>query len=292
MNQAQGEVFDIGYQRYDGPREGRSRARLALWKNGVRTALGLGRPVVAKLLPSLLLVFMLVPALVFIVISSVAGSVISTPGHAEYYQFGSRIILLFSAIIAPELLTTDRRSGVINLYLVRPLSALDYVTGRWLAFFTVTLVLVFLPQIVLLIGFTLGAAEPLSYLQENWLIIPQFIGAGLAVAAYSTTLPLSVAAFTSRRAIATVFIIGVWLISAGLAEFLAETIPGEYSTWFLLLSIGELPLFVNDLIFGSESPSVNNLAGTIPTAVILGWYAVLLIVPGFFLYYRYRRLLS
>lgn len=289
MSQAQGEVFDIGYQRYDGPREGRSRARLALWKNGVRTALGLGRSVVSKLLPSLLLVFMLIPALVFIVISSVAGAVISTPGHAEYYQFGSRIILLFSAIIAPELLTTDRRSGVINLYLVRPLSALDYVIGRWLAFFTVTLVLVFLPQIVLLIGFTLGAAKPLEYLQENWLIIPQFIGAGLAIAAFSTTIPLSVAAFTSRRAIATVFIIGVWMISNVLGQVLSETIPG--GAWFLLLSIGEVPLFVNDLIFGSNSPSVNDLAKTVPTAVILGWYAVLLIVPGFFLYYRYRRLL-
>ena len=64
MTQPQGEVFDIGYQRYEGPREGRGRARLALWKNGVRTALGLGRSVVSKILPSLLIIFMLVPALV------------------------------------------------------------------------------------------------------------------------------------------------------------------------------------------------------------------------------------
>ena len=48
---AHGTVFDIGYQRYDGPREGRGRARLAVFKDGVRAALGLGRGGRAKILP-------------------------------------------------------------------------------------------------------------------------------------------------------------------------------------------------------------------------------------------------
>jgi ABC-2 type transport system permease protein len=46
-----GTVFDIGYQRYSGPREGRHRARVAVFKDGVRTALGLGRGARAKVLP-------------------------------------------------------------------------------------------------------------------------------------------------------------------------------------------------------------------------------------------------
>ena len=54
MTGARGEVFDIGYQRYTGPREGRARARKAVWVNGVRTALGLGRGWPSKLLPILL----------------------------------------------------------------------------------------------------------------------------------------------------------------------------------------------------------------------------------------------
>src|SRR5690606_33665691 len=46
----QGAVYDIGYRSYSGPREGRHRARLAVFKNGVRTALGLGRGARAKAL--------------------------------------------------------------------------------------------------------------------------------------------------------------------------------------------------------------------------------------------------
>lgn len=292
MTQPQGEVFDIGYQRYDGPREGRGRARIALWKNGIRTALGLGRSVVSKILPALLLMFMLIPALVFIVMKAVAPVALTSPGHAEYYEFGSLIIMLFSAVIAPELLTADRRSGVINLYLVRPLSALDYVVGRWLAFFTVTLFLVLVPQILLFIGFTLGAVKPIDYLQENWLLFPKFVAAGIALAAYTTTLPLSVAAFTTRRAIATVFIIGLLVVTGVLSEFLVEIIPGDQSSWFALLSFIEVPLFINNIIFSAGSDSTNELTDTIPTYVIFAWYAILLVVPGSLLYYRYRRLLS
>ena len=46
-----GTVFDIGYQSYHGLREGRSRGRLAVYKDGLRAALGLGRGGRAKILP-------------------------------------------------------------------------------------------------------------------------------------------------------------------------------------------------------------------------------------------------
>ena len=46
-----GTVFDIGYRNYTGRREGSGRGRKAVFKDGVRTALGLGRGGRAKVLP-------------------------------------------------------------------------------------------------------------------------------------------------------------------------------------------------------------------------------------------------
>jgi hypothetical protein len=46
-----GTVFDIGYQRYTGGREGRGRAWRGVFRDGVRIALGLGRGGRAKVLP-------------------------------------------------------------------------------------------------------------------------------------------------------------------------------------------------------------------------------------------------
>ena len=40
---AGGTVFDIGYRNYAGAREGTKRSRLAVYKDGLRTALGIGR---------------------------------------------------------------------------------------------------------------------------------------------------------------------------------------------------------------------------------------------------------
>ena len=147
MTEPTAELFDLGYQHYEGPREGRMRARKAVFVNGFRTALGLGRGSLAKVLPILLFAAAMAPAIIIALIVSTADELdINLPGHSDYYQIVSIILIIFSAIIAPELLCTDRRTGVISLYLVRPLTVTDYVAGRWLAFFSITL-LIFLEEL-------------------------------------------------------------------------------------------------------------------------------------------------
>ena len=306
MTEPRGEVFDLGYQHYIGPREGRMRARKALWVNGVRTALGVGRGTLAKALPALLFVAVMIPALVAVLIASVVDVDSDIVDHADYYRIVSVILVLFSAIIAPELLCPDRRDGVINLYLVRPLTTTDYVTGRWLAFLSVTLALVLFGQVVLLIGLTLAAEEPLDYLRDNWLDIPRFLLGGLVVAVFTTTLPMAVAAFTTRRAYAAAFVIGVFIISIPVAEILSECAEepqrahiegpceprtGEPGKWLALLHIPQVPMHVNDLIFDVDGEDrTNRHVNELPDIVPVGWYLLLTAGPGFALWWRYQRI--
>ena len=51
----QGEVYDLGYQRYDGPREGRRRAQRAIFENGVHERLLGAHAVVVTLAVKILL---------------------------------------------------------------------------------------------------------------------------------------------------------------------------------------------------------------------------------------------
>ncbi len=306
MTEPLGEVFDLGYRRYGGPREGRMRARKALWVNGVRTALGLGRGTLAKALPILLFIAVMIPAVVAVLIASVADIGADIVDHSDYYRIVSVILVLFSAIIAPELLCSDRRDGVINLYLVRPLTTTDYVGGRWLAFLSVTLALVLFGQVVLLIGLTLAADEPLDYLRDNWLDVPRFLLAGLVVAVFTTTLPLAVAAFTTRRAYAASFVIGVFIISIPIAEILSdcgeerhggriegpcEPQTGEAGKWLALLNVPQVPMHVNDVIFDVDSEDRTNIhVNELPDIVPIGWYLLLIAGPGFALWWRYQRI--
>ena len=167
MTQASGELYDLGYQHYQGPREGRMRARKAVFVDGFRTTLGLGHGPLAKVLPILLFGAAMVPAIIMAIIASQTQGLLDLPDHADYYRIVSIILITFSAIIAPELLCPDRRNGVISLYLVRPLTITDYVVGRWLAFFTITLLLVYSGQIVLLAGLILSAADPWEYIRRK-----------------------------------------------------------------------------------------------------------------------------
>ena len=142
--EASAEVFDLGYQHYRGPREGRSRARRALYVNGLRTTLGIGRGPLAKVLAVLMFGAAMVPAVIMAVVVALFEPVAEAlPSHKDYYELVSLVLLLFAAIVGPELLCPDRRDGVIHLYLVRPITARDYAGARWLAVLTVTFALVY-----------------------------------------------------------------------------------------------------------------------------------------------------
>ena len=310
MTQGTGELYDLGYQHYQGPREGRMRARKAVFVDGFRTALGLGHGPLAKVLPILLFSAAMAPAVIMAIIASQTEGLLDLPDHADYYQVVSIVLFIFSAIIAPELLCPDRRNGVISLYLVRPLTTTDYVAGRWLAFFTITLLLVYSGQIVLLAGLILSASEPLDYLRDNWLDIPRILGAGLLVAFFITTLPLAVSAFTSRRAYAAAFVIGLFIISSAAAGILTECdenndgrrrsgegtrqcepLTGDAAKWLGLVDMGRVPTNVNGMIFGVEDEGRRSqLTAELPRIVPIGWYVVLTGGLAFVLWSRYKKL--
>ena len=319
MTTSEGQLFDLGYQRYEGPREGRARARKALFVNGIRTCFGIGRGTLAKIMPILFFGAVMAPAIVFIIIAAtterIIGVALDIPGHADYYQIVSLVLLLFSAVIAPELLCPDRRSGVITLYLVRSLTFTDYVLGRWLAFFVVSLLFIYTGQVVLMIGLTMSAAQPFEYLRDNWADIPKFLSAGLVIAVLTTTIPLAAAAFTTRRVYASAFVIGLWLISAATAgillsgteerESVVDGVVVERESTFLLgdtdfaplvalIDIGNAPIHISDMIFDkndNDNPVMEKVAELPAIAPIL-WYIILVVVPGFLLWNRYRRLLA
>ena len=291
MTMQEGQVFDLGYRRYEGPREGRARARKALFVNGVRTCFGLGRGAWAKVLPILFLLTLMAPAAVLAALAGLLGDLfmdaLDLPGAGDYYSIVWVILMLFAAIIAPDLLCPDRRDGVINLYLVRPLSAEDYVISRWLAFFAVSLVFIYSGQALLLAGLALGAGSPTDYLRDNWLDIPRSIASGAAIAAVTTTIPLAAASLTTRRAYAALAVIALFFTSLTVSGILLGEVE-QVGSWARLIDFGGITLQVNDLIFDQYDDGDSRL----PPVVAVAWWAVVVAVPAFILWWRYRRLVT
>lgn len=323
MRTGEAEVFDLGYQRYTGPREGRSRARLALFENGVRTVLGIGRGGRAKILPVGLFLAVMTPAVVFVTILAfldpIAGGDASQfiPGPADYYSLVSVVLIIFGAIMAPELLCPDRRDNTLPLYLVRPLTSNDYLIARFLAFFVIVLVLVYAGQIVLQAGLILTANDQVEYIRENWPDIPRILFVGVLIAAFISIGPLAVAAFTTRRAYAAAFVIAAWLLLNSIGDGLtfqtctSETITdngevisdteectrpaGGLAPYVGLLHLGGVTDNLNAMVFdielteGNASPSsvaVAELHDAFPIGVYVLWTGI----PALLLWRRYRRI--
>ena len=298
-----GQVFDIGYQRYEGPRGGRAQARAAIFADGVKAALGIGRGGRAKILPWIFLVAAVIPALIMAFIAGTVdrlvgeGASSDLPSHPDYYGIAAYILFLFAATAGPELLCPDRRSNVISLYLIRPLTSTDYVGAKWLAFLVVMLFAAWLPQFVLLTGLVLGAQEPGVYIRENWLDIPRFLGAGFAMALFLTTLGLAVAAFTTRGAYAAAFLIGLLIITAVVVGPIAsqDSIDLDIRKLAGLFALSDIPLHMNNIIFDSSDQNdglISAVTREYSNLILVSWYVLWTAGPGLILWWRYRRIAS
>ena len=288
---AEGEVFDLGYRRYEGPREGRWRARRAVWRDGVRTSVGLGRSTGQKVLPILFIVIAFLPAVIQIVvigfISSFAGG--GGPDASEiftsrgYYDFAFFPLILLAATVAPELLCPDRRNQVITLYLVRPLTTTDYIVSRWAAFVTTMLVVLWLPQLLVFATQTFVAGDTVGYVVDNLDLLPRIAASGAVFAVTLTTLVFFAASFTDRRAYAAVGMLAIVLISIVVGGIMGDVLDGAAAERAQLVSVGGLLFGTNDWIFGEFNHDISPAAYVAVLASLVG-------LAGLVVWDRYRRL--
>ena len=275
------EIFDLGYQRYEGERTGRWSRRRAIWRDGVRISLGLGRGASAKIAPWLLIAFALVPAAVLIVLAAFLGSVATNPddfelpSYAEYYEFAIVPLGLFASIVAPLLLCPDRRDGVLSLYGARPITALDYVASRWAAFFTVIAAVAIIPEASLFAWNALDAQSIGTFLRDNWDVVPRYIAAALLSGAAFTSLALFTASFTARRAYATIGAVAVLFIGSAIGEIAEDNFTGSLSDALTLAALPQVIIQSARWIFGDEEPGGRPVSGSVSALFVVGVTLVL-----------------
>jgi ABC-2 type transport system permease protein len=211
MARADGVIHDIGYQRYTGPRLGRRYAAASLYTHSVRTAFGLGRTAKAKIFPFIVVGLAFAVAAIAVALRSQSGRVI-----VSYLQFCDDIgipLLLFLAIVAPELVSRDLRAHVLPLYFSRPLRRTDYALVKLGAMVSAMWLVLAGPLLLMFLG---GVFSQQGGASGAWDEFTDFLG-GLSYAAiYALTfsvVAVLVAALASRRAVAAAAIAGVFLVT-------------------------------------------------------------------------------
>ena len=75
----------------------------------------------------------------------------------------SSALLLFVALVAPDVMCPDRRQRVLPLMFARPLTGVDYVVAKVGAIASILFAFSFLPQVVLFVGNMLVSDSAADY---------------------------------------------------------------------------------------------------------------------------------
>jgi ABC-2 type transport system permease protein len=288
-----GAVYDRGYRPYDGPRGRRGAATLALYKASMRRALGIRRSWRQKVAPFTLLAIVTIPAIVNVGVGYVTRDralterfVIIT--YREYVGVSSAL-LLFVALVAPDVVCPDRRQHVLPLMFARPITGVDYVIAKLGAIATILFAFSFLPQVVLFVGNMLVSNDSLSYFTGHLDIlwkVPLAVG---LLSLYYAVIGVAVSSLTDRRIVAGASVIGLFLVTSISSAVLVGDVELNGGSPAALLNILRLPLYLRDVVFlghvGSNSPLQGVNYGGLFALVI---YIAVLLVGVTILLRRYR----
>jgi ABC-2 type transport system permease protein len=273
---ATGQIFDLGYQPYTGPRQGRGRARLALYQQSLRQAFGIGRGARAKVIPFGLVGLAIIPAAIQLGIVALLGDQFTPVRYDNYLGLTSLLQMLFCATVAPELLCPDRRNRTLSLYFAHAITRLDYAAMKAAALLTALLAIALGPQLFLFLGRVLASRDSWGYFTDNVEVIPRIIAAALMVSLYLAMLALAVASLTSRRIFAAGGFIALLLISSATAGALWETFQNDPARLTILFNLSELPFDATSWIFGvspdqDSQAQERNLPGAVLFLATLTW---------------------
>ena len=263
-----GGVYDRGYRPYEGPRGGRREATLALYRASLRRAIGLRRPWRQKLMPALLLAVAAVPAVVNVGVAyltrNTPASEVQFITYREYLGVSSAL-LLFVALVAPDVVSPDRRQRVLPIIFSRPLTGRDYAVAKIGAIFTCVFLFAWLPQMVLFVGQMLVSDRALDYLTSNSGVLWKVPLAAAALALFYSVIGVAVASLTGRRIVAGATILGITLVTSTISAIIVNAdsrgFPNSEGHAAALLNVLALPLHVRDLIFLGHIDSGSRLSG-------------------------------
>jgi len=282
-------IIDRGYRRHEGRRTGVAGAFRALVAHSMQRALGLRRPATQKILPAIAVFIAYVPAIVFVGLSVLIQDTLLAnqnlvPTYADYYSFISAAIVVFSAFVAPELLCTDRRTGMLGLYLASPLTRNSYLAAKAVSVVGLLALVTLGPPLLMLVAFTLigqGPDGPGALLQ----LFGEMLLGGAVVALLQASLSLAVSSTTTRKAAASAGVILVLLASTAISDALVK--GADASPELFCLNLLQMPFELVRRIYGEISP--DPVIAGIPTSTLVAAYIGWTVLFAGFTWLRYRR---
>jgi ABC-2 type transport system permease protein len=300
-------ILDRGYRRYDGVRGGIDQSMRSVIRYTAQRVLGIHRKFRFKVMPILTIVISYVPHMVYVGIvvltnqlennqqaqtsglPSGAGRVVASQLIQDYPGSYTNIvaaIVLFAAFIAPEVLCTDRRSGMLGLYMASPLNRWNYLVAKAGATGMILLTVTLGPALLLLIGYSTQGYGPSSV--ADWAsTIGRVLAVGLGIALFHTMVSFAISSITTRRAAASAAFIAL-LMGTGVLVPLVIIVGGG-PLWLAAFDLLRLPTEFAYRVFGQYSEVGYEGRLNTDTWIVYAGFFGWILVSAFIVWDRYRR---
>ena len=279
-----GVIYDAGYRPFDGSYGSRLSSLASIIGEDIKRGFGSKRRATYKVFISLLAIGMFIIAVIAfasdLLAEAIRGTQVIDPAaigvetlrYSGFFGSSAFIIWFLSAMVAPWLISQERKNNVIPLYLARPIGPFDYVLAKAAAIFGV--LFVFTVSFALLLYFVKmgAAADPWAYFVENYQLIPTILLAAIIVSLFNASIAMGVASLMENPGVAAGVIIGVpWILNQISGIFILMT----GSPYVQLIDVGQSVTRINDFLFYGELPdfdasSVQGLSGQFGDALQSG----------------------
>lgn len=272
------QIHDLGYRAYTGERAGVGWAIRSLAIHSIRRALGLKRSGRHKIAPIIAIAMAFLPAVIAAGIAAFLGGEIASDliGYGEYFGWSIGAMVLFTAAVAPGVVTTDRTTGMLPLYFASPLTRTTYVLAKAIGIFIVMLIVTMGPILFLTLAYVLADSGPGGFGAFLELMVRTF-GASVLAALLFTGIGLFLSSIPRRWGLASLLIIGGVFIPGVVSAILTE--GADASDWFGLIAPIEVmaeswSIILDDRTF--SNPALDSRSASVVVVVSMLFPAALL----------------
>jgi ABC-2 type transport system permease protein len=258
-------IHDQGYRRYGGRREPHGRRWWVIARAGMMERLRERRFLA-------LLLFAWSPFIVRAVqlyVSSnftQAGFLAPTPEtFREFLDQQSIFVFIVTAYVGAGLIANDRRANALQIYLSKPLTRVEYITGKLVTLVVFLVGVTFVPAILLLF-LQMMFAGSVAFILENLFLIPAITLFSLIQVLLSAFAMLALSSLSkSRRFVATMYA-GIVFFTAAMYQALGAITGSRAWAW---MSPEDTLDIIADAIFRVPNPAAMPVPVALLTVVVL-----------------------
>jgi ABC-2 type transport system permease protein len=271
-------LHDQGYRHYGGLRAPHGQAWMVIARMHVVNALK-SRPFRMLLLVAWVRVLYYGVRIYVSTVSAQVPSFFSVnPGLFQEFLSGQGIFVFLVTIGQAGIIADDRRANALQLYLSKPLTRIEYVTGKLVPPMIWLLGVTWLPAMLLLV-MQIVLSGSFAFLRENFFLLPAITLASFVESLLSAFLILALSSLSKSRRFVSVMFAGIMFFSAGMYQSL-RAITGSRA--WAAISPGHMVDVITGWVFRSTT------APLVPVPVALAVVAGLIVLSVIILERRIR----